>query len=44
MDSTKRLHLFVIERASLQLLVIVSLHLPLDFFKAVAAAAVYTKR
>jgi hypothetical protein len=43
MDSTKRLHLFVIERASLQLLVKASLHLPLDFFKAVAAAAVYAK-
>lgn len=43
MDSTKRLHLFVVERASLQLLVKASLHLPLDFFKAVAAAAVYTK-
>jgi hypothetical protein len=42
--STKRLHLFVVERASLQLFVKTSLHLPLDFFKAVAAAAVYTKR
>jgi hypothetical protein len=44
LDRTKRLHLFVVERASLQLLVKASLHLPLDFFKAVAAAAVYTKR
>jgi hypothetical protein len=44
MDSTNRLHLFVIKRASLHLLVKASMHLRLDFFKAVAAAAVYTKR